>query len=234
MSGARQPATGATVLVVDDEPEIRALVAESLVRQGFVVLERGEGRSALEAIRGGRVDLVVLDIGIPGIQGLDLLAELRRASEVPVIILSGRGEESDRVLGLKMGADDYLAKPFSPLELVARVESVLRRSRPAGSGQRMEFDGLVVDTATHDVIARGQPVDMTSKEFELLVHLVSSPRRVFSRGQLLREVWGSSSEWQQEATVTEHVRRVRQKIEPDPNQPRWVKTVRGTGYRFDP
>lgn len=225
---------GAKVLVVDDENEIRTIASESLRRHGFDVIEESDGRAALEVLRRTRLDLVVLDIGLPGLHGLDLLSELRRSSQLPVIILSGRSDESDRVLGLKMGADDYLTKPFSPRELVARVESVLRRSRPTASGRCLEFHDLVVDTSSREVTVRGEPVELTSREFDLLVHLASSPKRVYSRQQILREVWGSSSDWQQEATVTEHVRRVRQKIEQDAEHPRWIKTVRGVGYQFLP
>jgi DNA-binding response OmpR family regulator len=232
MAGRRgQP--DATILVVDDDPDVRLLVTESLDREGYVVIERSDGRAVMTALTRGRVDLVVLDLGLPGLHGLDLLSDIRRTSEVPVIILSGRGEESDRILGLKSGADDYLAKPFSPRELMARVETVLRRTRPARSGERLQFDGLSIDTETRDVLVNGNPVQMTTKEFDVLAHLAASPRRVFSRAQLLRDVWGSSPEWQRPTTVTEIVRRVRQKIEPDPANPTWIKTVRSVGYRFD-
>jgi DNA-binding response OmpR family regulator len=224
----------ATVLVADDEADIRALVSESLHREGYSVVECSDGREALAHLSGGAIDLVVLDLGLPLLPGLDVLADLRRTSEMPVIILSGRGEESDRILGLKLGADDYLAKPFSPRELVARVESVLRRTRPTSSGQRLEFPGLAIDTIIREVLVDGRAVELTNKEFDVLAHLAASPRRVFSRAELLRDVWGSSPDWQRSTTVTEIVRRVRQKIEPDAENPRWIKTVRSVGYRFDP
>ncbi|MDQ1501307.1 MAG: two-component system, OmpR family, response regulator ResD [Actinomycetota bacterium] len=224
----------ASVLVVDDESDVRALISEALVREGHSVVECSEGRSALGLLVRGGVDLVVLDLGLPSLAGLDVLSELRLTSEVPVIILSGRGDESDRILGLKLGADDYLSKPFSPRELVARVESVLRRTRPASAGQRLEFPGLVVDTMIREVLVDGEAVEMTSKEFDVLAHLAASPRRAFSRAQLLRDVWASSPEWQQSTTVTEIVRRIRRKIEPDAENPRWIKTIRSVGYRFDP
>jgi len=224
----------ASILVVDDEMDIRMLVSDALKREGHSVLECSEGRAALGLLMRGGVDLVVLDLGLPSLHGLDVLSEVRRTSELPIIILSGHGEESDRILGLKLGADDYLSKPFSPRELVARVESVLRRTRPKLAGQRLEFPGLVVDTMTREVLVDGVVVEMTNKEFDVLAHLAASPRRVFSRAQLLRDVWGSSPEWQQSTTVTEIVRRVRHKIEPDAENPRWIKTIRSVGYRFDP
>ena len=146
----------ATVLVADDEADIRALVSESLQREGYSVVECSDGRAALARLVAGDIDLVVLDLGLPSLPGLDVLTDLRRTSEIPVIILSGRGEESDRILGLKLGADDYLAKPFSPRELVARVESVLRRSRPRSPGQRLEFPGLAIDTTTREVVIDGE------------------------------------------------------------------------------
>jgi two-component system phosphate regulon response regulator PhoB len=219
--------------VVDDDPDVRLLVSESLAREGYEVIGHADGAEALAALSTAEVDLVVLDLGLPGLHGLDLLSDIRQTIEVPVIILSGRGEESDRILGLKAGADDYLAKPFSPRELMARVESVLRRSRPAHEGERLEFAGLSIDPGRREVLVAGRPVELTSKEFDVLAHLAASPGRVFSRAQLLRDVWASSPEWQQSATVTEIVRRIRQKIEPDPENPSWITTVRGVGYRFE-
>jgi DNA-binding response OmpR family regulator len=220
--------------VADDDTDIRALISESLNRAGYSVVECAEGRSALALLLGGSIDLVVLDLALPGLPGLDVLSDLRRTSEVPVIIVSGRGEDADRILGLRLGADDYLTKPFSPRELVARTESVLRRTRPSSAGHRLEFPGLAIDTDAREVLVDGRAVEMTSKEFDLLAHLAISPRHVFSRAQLLREVWSSSPEWQRSTTVTEIVRRVRQKIESDVESPHWIKTVRGVGYRFDP
>jgi two-component system phosphate regulon response regulator PhoB len=230
----RHEARPASILVVDDEPDITMLIAEALRREGHTVAECAEGRSALVLLFRGGIDLVVLDLGLPSLSGLDVLTELRRTSDIPVIILSGRGEESDRVLGLKLGADDYLAKPFSPRELLARVESVLRRTRPAAAGKRFEYPGLVVDTTIREVLVDGRAVEMTSKEFDLLAHLAASPRQAFSRAQLLRDVWASSPDWQQSTTVTEIVRRIRVKIEPDAEHPHWIKTIRSVGYRFDP
>jgi two-component system phosphate regulon response regulator PhoB len=231
---ARQEARPANILVVDDEADITTLLAEELRREGHTVAECAEGRTALVLLYRGGIDLVVLDLGLPSLSGLDVLTELRRTSDVPVIILSGRGGESDRILGLKLGADDYLAKPFSPRELLARVEGVLRRTRPAVTGERFEYPGLVVDTTIREVLVDGHAVEMTGKEFDLLAYLVASPRQAFSRAQLLRDVWASSPDWQQSTTVTEIVRRIRMKIETDAEHPHWIKTIRSVGYRFDP
>jgi DNA-binding response OmpR family regulator len=159
---------------------------------------------------------------------------------VPVILVSALGQEADRVLGLKTGADDYVVKPFSAAELSARIESVLRRAQmrePAAGATRtnsLGFDGLAIDPQSREVTVHGDKVDMTAKEFDLLAFLAGSPRQVFTREQLLRQVWGSSSDWQSDATITEHVRRLRKKIEEDPDHPRWITTVRGVGYRFEP
>ena len=223
-----------TILVVDDDRQIRELLGEVLVGSGFDVCMEADAEGALARLERQPVDLVVLDLSLPGMHGLDLLGQLRRVDDVPVIILSARAEVSDRVLGLRTGADDYLAKPFVPRELVARVESVLRRATPAPGGSRLHYGDLIIDTEAREVLVGGRTVGMTSREFDLLAHLAAFPRRVFSREQLLRQVWHSSVQWQQVATVTEHVRRLRLKIEPDPEVPRWIQTVRGIGYRFEP
>ena len=173
--------------------------------------------------------------------GRMVLARIREMGDLPVILISGKGDTADRVLGLRLGADDFLPKPFSPVELVARVETVLRRSqsRPAPAAPAAlegpdPARGLEVNEVTREVNIDGASIDLTAKEFDLLAFLARSPRQVFSRGQLLEHVWSSRSDWQDEATVTEHVRRVRHKIEPDPSRPRWITTVRGVGYRFEP
>jgi DNA-binding response OmpR family regulator len=174
---------------------------------------------------------------LPARDGLDILGDLRRTTDVPVILLTARGDEADRVIGLKLGADDYVVKPFSAAELSARIETVLRRSRPAPAAKpdrRLVFDGLEIDLDTREVQVKGEAVETTAKEFDLLAFLAASPRQVFSRQQILTHVWSSSPEWQSDATVTEHVRRLRRKIEADPDQPRWVTTARGVGYRFEP
>jgi DNA-binding response OmpR family regulator len=225
------------VLVVDDEPMLRNLLSRLLRMEGYDVLEAADGQAALDVLRTEKPDLVLLDVMMPTRDGLDVLGDLRRTSNVPVILVSALGEEADRVLGLKMGADDYVVKPFSAAELSARIESVLRRARPpagAPASNGLAFDGLVIDLQTRDVTVGGEKADMTAKEFDLLAFLATSPRQVFSREQLLQQVWGSSSDWQSDATITEHVRRLRRKIEDDPDNPRWITTIRGVGYRFEP
>jgi DNA-binding response OmpR family regulator len=237
MSGIPPPGL-CRVLVVDDEPMLRNLLSRLLRMEGYVVLEAEDGQTALDVVAREKPDLVLLDVMLPARDGLDVLGDLRRTSDIPVILVSALGEEADRVLGLKMGADDYVTKPFSAAELSARIESVLRRaavrSAPGEAVSRFSFDGLVIDLGTREVTAGGEKVEMTAKEFDLLAYLAGSPRQVFSREQLLQQVWGSSSNWQSDATVTEHVRRLRRKIEGDPDNPRWITTVRGVGYRFEP
>jgi len=173
---------------------------------------------------------------LPGVNGLDVLRRVRASSDVPVIMLTARAEETDRVAGLELGADDYVVKPFSPRELAARVNGVLRRTngRNAGSPSPLTFDDLVIEPLSRQVTLAGDNVEMTPKEFDVLAFLASSPRQVFSRAQLLESVWQSSPDWQDPATVTVHVRRIRNKIEADPEHPRWITTVWGVGYRFEP
>jgi DNA-binding response OmpR family regulator len=228
--------TTARVLVVDDEPTVREVVGDYLRRDGFVVHEAADGAEALAAVAGFRPDLVVLDLMLPAVPGLDVLRELRSGSSIPVILLTARAEESDRVVGLELGADDYVVKPFSPRELAARVRSVLRRSAPSSSDdvRLLTFDGLTIDLRSREVAVAGATVALTPKEFDVLAHLASHPRQVFSRAQLLTQVWESSADYQDPATVTVHVRRVRNKIERSPETPRWIVTVFGVGYRFEP
>jgi DNA-binding response OmpR family regulator len=223
------------VLVVDDEPTVREVVAGYLRRDGHDVQEAGDGTTALELIENRTFDLDVLDMMLPGVNGLDLLRRIRSKGDMPVIMLTARAEESDRVAGLELGADDYVVKPFSPRELAARVNGVLRRSAPRSAPvtATLEFDGLVIDHRAREVTVGIDLVDMTPKEFDVLAHLAASPRQVFSRADLLRDVWDSSPEWQDPATVTVHVRRIRNKIETDPENPRWITTVWGVGYRFE-
>jgi DNA-binding response OmpR family regulator len=225
------------LLVVDDDPEVRGLLVRLLESEGYQVEEASTGAEATAALSGRAPDLVILDVMLTTEDGFDVLAAIRRTSNVPVILVTARGRESDRVLGLKLGADDYVVKPFSPAELAARVGTVLRRSTnrstPAPSGQ-LEFGDLVIDTLAREIRVSGALVETTAKEFALLAFLAGSPRQVFTREQLLSQVWDSSSEWQDAGTVTEHIRRIRRKIEADPDSPRWVRTVRGVGYRFEP
>jgi DNA-binding response OmpR family regulator len=226
----------ATVLVVDDEPMVREVVARYLELDGLRVEQAADGTAAAEWLTGHRPDLVVLDIMLPGTDGLSILRQLRTAGDVPVILLTARADEIDRVLGLELGADDYVVKPFSPRELAARVRSVLRRvNAPASDGRApVEFGGLRIDPTTRDVTVDGAGVDLTPKEFDLLYTLARSPRQVFSRRQLLSQVWDSAPEYQDAATVTVHVGRLRQKLEDSPDNPRWITTVWGVGYRFEP
>ena len=226
--------TTGRVLVVDDEPMVLEVVTRYLERDGFRVDAAEDGSTALELARARPPDLLILDVMLPTKDGFSVLQELRRTSSVPVILLTARAEETDRVLGLELGADDYVVKPFSPRELSARVRSVLRRSNPSEPGARLEFEGLSIDPKTREVDVEGMTIDLTPKEFDVLSFLASHPRQVFSRGQLLQQVWDSSAEWQDPATVTVHMRRLRSKLETDPQNPRWLLTVWGVGYRFEP
>lgn len=224
------------VLVVDDEPRVREVVVAYLERDGFRVTDVASVEAARAELDALDPDLVILDVMLPAESGLDLLADLRQGGDTPVILLTSRSEETDKVLGLELGADDYVTKPFSPRELVARVRSVLRRAGAAHvpDSTSLEYDGITLDHTTREVAVGGEPVDLTAKEFDLLFYLAAHPRQVFSRNQLLEHVWDSSSEWQDPATVTVHIRRIRTKIEADPKDPRWLATVWGVGYRFEP
>jgi DNA-binding response OmpR family regulator len=233
----RPGAEGGQVLVVDDEPMVREVVARYLERDGRRVFETGDGEAAMAWLAANEPDLVVLDIMLPGIDGLAILRRLRSRGDVPVILLSARAEEVDRIVGLELGADDYVTKPFSPRELAARVTSVLHRHRapgPAGDGAALEFGGLRIDPRAREVHVGDRLVELRPKEFELLLALARSPRQVFSRRQLLELVWDSAPEYQDPATVTVHVGRLRAKLEADPESPRWIRTARGVGYRFEP
>jgi DNA-binding response OmpR family regulator len=226
----------ACVLVVDDEPMVREVVATYLRRDGLQVAEASDGPGALAWLADHTPDLVVLDIMLPGTDGLTILRRLRAEGQIPVILLTARTEEADRVLGLELGADDYVVKPFSPRELAARVRTVLRRSGPAAASSAgvLEYGTLRIDPAAREVHVDGRQVVLTAKEFDLLYALARAPRTVFSRRQLLAQVWDSAPEYQDPATVTVHVGRLRQKLETDPDEPRWIATARGVGYRFEP
>jgi DNA-binding response OmpR family regulator len=220
--------------VIDDEPRVREVVVAYLEREGFKVFEAADAETAQRYLQGPAPDLVILDIMFPGASGLDLLHDIRRSSDMPVILLTARAEEADRVLGLELGADDYVVKPFSPRELVARVRTVLRRVNPALPTSVLDFGDLSIDIGARQVVVDGTEVELTAREFDLLAYMASNPRQVFSRAQLLEQVWDSSPEWQDPATVTVHIRRVRHKIEADPTEPRWLQTAWGVGYRFQP
>jgi DNA-binding response OmpR family regulator len=223
-----------TVLVVDDEPTIREIVVSYLKRDGFATLEAADGHRARELLSTEQPDLVILDLMLPGVDGLELCRWIRSSSQLPVIMLTARGEESDRIVGLELGADDYVTKPFSPRELAARVRTVLRRAElDVVADQRLTFDGLVIDSSSRDVTRNGAPLHLTAREFDLLWFLARHPHRVFSREQLMRRVWGYTSAVDT-GTVTVHMRRLREKIEDDPSRPEHLETVWGVGYRFTP
>jgi DNA-binding response OmpR family regulator len=221
-----------TVLVVDDEPIVRDVVVRYLRQDGLATLEAGDGDDARALIEQRRPDLVVLDVMLPGTDGLELCRWIRGRSDVPVILLTARGEEADRIVGLELGADDYVTKPFSPRELATRVRTVLRRSNGASPPrERIEFGDVVLDGAGREVTKSGVPVVLTAKEFDLLWFLASHPGRVFSRDQLMSTVWGYEAAVDT-GTVTVHVRRLREKVEADPAKPRHLQTVWGVGYRL--
>ncbi|MGE5211054.1 MAG: response regulator transcription factor [Acidobacteriota bacterium] len=231
------------VLVVDDDEGVRTGVTWALEADGFSVEAVQDGLRALELIESAPPSLVVLDLSLPGIGGLDILRRVRQREErdggyrLPIIVLSGRDGETDRIVGLDLGADDYLVKPFSPGELAARARSVLRRSCDYGGGPSAPFvprgSGVEIDTASREVWVDGRPVELAAKEFELLAYFVDHPRRACTRDELLAAVWSSSEGWQTPATVTEHVYRLRQKLEEDPRRPRRLRTVRAVGYRWE-
>jgi DNA-binding response OmpR family regulator len=226
--------TMTTVLVVDDEPIVRDVVVRYLQRDGFDTLEAADGDSARRLIEAGEPELVVLDVMLPGTDGLELCRWIRGRSDLPVIMLTARGEEADRIVGLELGADDYVTKPFSPRELATRVRTVLRRTGgPVARAERLAFDDVVLDGASREVTRAGRLLTLTAREFDLLWFLASHPRHVFSRDQLMDRVWGYSAALDT-GTVTVHIRRLREKIERDPSRPVHLQTVWGIGYRFDP
>ncbi len=223
-----------TVLVVDDEPLIREVVVRYLEREGYRAVEAGDGETAKAMVQRHNPDLVVLDVMLPGIDGLEVCRWIRTQSDTPVILLTARGEETDRIVGLELGADDYVVKPFSPRELAVRVRNVLKRSGASPSrDERLVFDHLTIDAGTRDVSIDGSEVRLTAREFDLLWFLASNPRRVFSRDHLMSRVWGYEAAMDT-GTVTVHMRRLREKVEADPSQPCHLETVWGVGYRFSP
>jgi len=223
----------ATILIVDDEPRIVQLVRDYLEHGGFTVLVASDGPSALRSARTGRPDLVVLDLGLPGLDGLDVARALRRDGEVPIIMLTARTEESDKLVGLELGADDYLTKPFSPKELVARVRAVLRRAEGLRSPSDVIRVGSEVELDVPRMEARfgGRRIDLTKTEFQLLATMARQPGRVFTRAQLLDAVRGVAFE-SYERAIDAHIKNIRKKVEPDPRTPRYLLTVFGVGYRF--
>ena len=220
------------ILVVEDESRIAQLVRDYLEHAGFEVVVASDGEVALAEARRARPDLVVLDLGLPGRDGLDVARSLRQTSNVPIVMLTARGDETDRIVGLELGADDYVVKPFSPKELVARVRAVLRRTQAAGGGAEMlRVADVEVDLPRMRVSVAGRPVDLTPTEFQLLAALIREPGRVFTRGQLLDAVHGVAFE-SYERAVDAHVKNLRRKLEPIPGRPRYLLTVHGVGYRF--
>lgn len=231
------------ILVVDDERTIREVLRRYLEVEGYTVTEAETGPQALSILQDSQPDLIVLDIMLPGVDGFAITRRLRGRSDynplraqgdIPIILLTARSNEVDRVAGLELGADDYVTKPFSPRELVARVKVILRRSSPpeVESEQPLEFAGLSLDPRSRSVTVEGKGVALTAKEFDLLWFLLRHPRQVFTRQQLLDQVWGYEF-YGDESTVTVHVRRLREKLEPNPSQPNFVKTVWGVGYKFE-
>jgi len=221
-----------TVLIVDDEPKIVQLARDYLEHAGFAVLTAGDGPSAIQAVRTRRPDLVVLDLGLPHLDGLDVTRTLRAESSTPIVMLTARDDELDKLLGLELGADDYITKPFSPRELVARVRAVLRRSdRATETGQTLSVGDLVLDVPRMRTEVAGSSVELTSTEFSILATMARQPGRVFTRSQLLDAVRGVAFESYERAIDT-HIKNIRRKIEPEPREPRYLLTVYGVGYRL--
>ena len=226
----------ATILVVDDDPTVSEVVSIYLERAGYEVMVASDGEEALEMLENQPPHLVVLDLILPEVGGLEITRWLRVRGDTPIIMLTARGAESDRILGLELGADDYVVKPFSPQELVSRVKALLRRAYGLAATEerrRLEFDGLWIDPETRAVEVDGEAIELTAKEFDLLWELARHPRRVLNRDQLLDRVWGLT-EYIDPSTVTVHVHRLREKIEADPANPRHIQTVWGVGYKFEP
>ena len=224
------------VLVVEDDRTVAEVVTRYLEREGFAVESVGDGHEALARAEAHLPDVVVLDIMLPGLDGLEVCRRLRSRAPIPVVMLTALGSEEDRVLGLDLGADDYVSKPFSPRELTARVKAVLRRAEsPLGEGDRagtVDYGGLQIDLGAREARVHGELATLTAREFELLAFLAGRPRQVFRRDELLEHVWGYT--YGDTSTVTVHIRRLREKIEDEPSTPRRITTVWGVGYRFDP
>ena len=227
-------ATRGSILVVDDEPVITEVVSRYLERAGYATRVAADGPEAIRIADDAAPDLVVLDLLLPGLDGLEVMHELHQRRPIRVILLTAKGEANDRVAGLRLGADDYVVKPFSPAELVARVDAVLRRREPEPEREEsVIFEDLEIDPAGRRVLARGEEVQLTVREFDLLLFLVRHPGQVFSREQLMDAIWQYAF-YTDTSTVTVHMRRLRAKIESDPSEPRWLQTVWGVGYRFQP
>ncbi len=226
--------TGQRILIVDDEPQVVEALKLYLSRDGFRINTATDGEAALATFEAHTPDLIVLDLMLPKVDGLEVFRRLRAKHATPVIMLTAKSDELDRVLGLELGADDYIVKPFSPREVVARVKNILRRAAPQepASGKTLEYDGLVIDPRTRTVQVAGRSIELTGKEFDLLYFLAQSPGQVFTRAQLMDKVWGYDF-FGDASTVTVHVRRLREKIETDPANPHYIATVWGVGYKFE-
>jgi two-component system response regulator ResD len=226
--------TRGSILVVDDEPVITDVVSRYLERAGYSTRVAADGLEALRLAGDSVPDLVVLDLLLPGLDGLEVMRELHEQRPTRVILLTAKGEASDRIAGLQRGADDYVVKPFSPAELVARVDAVLRRAEPEPEREQpIAFDHLEIDPAARTVLVRGEPVQLTVREFDLLLFLVRHPGQAFSRDHLMEAIWDYTF-YTDTSTVTVHMRRLRAKVELNPSEPRWLQTVWGVGYRFQP
>jgi DNA-binding response OmpR family regulator len=223
------------ILIIEDEPKIRQIIQAYLLKEGYEVYTAGDGHQGLAAFKEHRPDLVILDLMLPALPGEDLLSQLRQTSDIPVIILSAKSSEDERIFGLNIGADDYMVKPFSPRELVARVQAHLRRFRPApapaGASRSFNRQMLVVDESRHEVFLKRQAVNLTPTEFKILRLLSQTPGQVFSRGQLVEQVQGYNFDGY-DRTIDSHIKNLRQKIEPNPNEPTFILTVFGVGYKF--
>jgi DNA-binding response OmpR family regulator len=228
----KESSTRGRILVVDDDVTVSEILSRYLAREGYIVDKAADGEGALAQAKAHPPDLILLDLMLPGLSGLDVCRRIRRSSGTPIIMLTARGEESERVFGLRLGADDYVVKPFSPREVAARVDSVLRRAAPARDHAVIDAGNLTLDLQARTATLDGQAVALTAREFDLLSFFASRPNEVFSRAALLAAVWGYTVG--DAATVTVHVRRLRSKIESNPAEPRHIETVWGIGYRFRP
>jgi DNA-binding response OmpR family regulator len=220
-----------TVLLVEDEPEIVGLLTDFLAVEGFGVVAADDARGAIDVLARREVDCVLLDVMLPGASGFDVCRRIRERSDVPLLFLSARGEDDDKLRGLALGADDYIVKSATPAEVVARVKAVLRRSANGRSTTRLRYGRLEVDMAAHEVLVDERPVSLTAREFELLTLFVTNPRQVLTREQIFERVWGS---WGDRSAVSVYVRKLRDKLEVDARRPEVLVTVWGVGYRFDP
>lgn len=222
------------ILIVDDEPQIVKVLKAYLEKAGYQTVTAADGNTALAAFQREKPDFVILDLNLPGMDGLDVCKAIRRDSDIPILMLTARVEEADRLIGLELGADDYVLKPFSPREVVARVKTIFRRTTGAAPARKgiIQVGELVIDPGLHTVTLAGRPIELTPTEFEILVVLASQPRRVFSRLQIMEQAQGDSFEGY-ERTIDAHIKNIRLKLEPNPKKPKYIQTVFGLGYKFE-